>query len=101
MLPLLGGESIMRGYYQGRYRGAVFGAMQAEYRLTLWNWLGAAFFGGAGRVTANSNEKNILHPTYGGGLRIRIDKKENVNLRFDYAKGDYSDGFYVSFGEAF
>lgn len=101
MLPLLGSESIMRGYYQGRYRGAVYGALQAEYRLTIWNWIGAAFFGGAGRVSGNTDEKNILHPTYGGGIRIRIDKKENVNLRFDYAKGDFSEGLYVSFGEAF
>ncbi len=101
MLPLLGSESSMRGYYQGRYRGVALGAMQAEYRLKVWNYIGVAFFGGAGKVTPNADERNVLHPTYGGGLRIRIDKKENVNLRFDYAKGDHSDGFYVSFGEAF
>jgi len=101
MLPLLGSESIMRGYYQGRYRAEAFGALQAEYRLNIWNWIGAAFFGGAGKVSANPDEQNVIHPTYGAGLRIRIDKKENVNLRFDYAKGDYSDGFYISFGESF
>lgn len=101
MLPLLGSESIMRGYYQGRYRAESFGALQAEYRLNIWNWIGAAFFGGAGKVAANPDEQNIIHPTYGAGLRIRIDKNENVNLRFDYARGDFSEGFYISFGEAF
>lgn len=101
MLPMLGSESIMRGYYQGRYRSDAFYAVQGEYRLTVWRWLGGAIFGGAGKVTEVNENGFVLHPTYGAGLRIRIDKKENVNLRFDYARGDYSDGFYVSFGEAF
>ena len=94
----------MRGYYQGRYRDNRFGAAQGEYRLTIWKWIGATAFGGIGRVAGNmpdSESESILHPTYGAGLRIRIDKKENVNLRFDYARGDHSDGFYVAFGEAF
>jgi len=101
MYPLLGGENIMRGYYQGRYRDYGLAAVQGEYRVTLWRWLGAAAFGGAGRVFENDDQSRLWHPTYGGGLRIRIDKKENVNLRFDYARGDHSDGFYISFGEAF
>ncbi len=101
MYPMLGGESIMRGYYQGRYRSTAFYAIQTEYRLVAWKWLGGVVFGGAGKVSEVRESGFVLHPTYGAGLRIRIDKKENVNLRFDYARGDFSDGFYVSFGEAF
>jgi len=39
--------------------------------------------------------------TYGGGLRFKIDRESNVNIRFDYALGKNSSGFYIGFGEAF
>jgi outer membrane translocation and assembly module TamA len=102
LVPLLGSESIMRGYYQGRYRDKNLVAAQIEYRATVWNWIGATVFGGAGTVYEQlKNETLKFRPTYGAGLRIRMDKKDNINLRFDYAKGYKTDGFYVSFGEAF
>lgn len=34
-------------------------------------------------------------------MRFRLDAKDKINLRFDYARGNDSDGFYISFGEAF
>ena len=42
MLPLMGNENIMRGYYEGRYRDQHLAAMQGELRLRVWNWIGAA-----------------------------------------------------------
>ena len=46
MLPLLGNENIMRGYYEGRYRDQHLTAVQAEYRMKIWNWIGAVAFAG-------------------------------------------------------
>jgi hypothetical protein len=43
-----------------------------------------------------------LFYNYGAGLRFLIDRKEQVNLRFDYAIGaDGQSGFYIGFGESF
>jgi outer membrane protein assembly factor BamA len=103
MLPLLGNENIMRGYYEGRYRDQHLTAIQGEYRMKIWNWIGAVAFAGCGTVyDENAKLKSIsLLPNYGTGLRIRLDKKDNINLRFDYGMGKNAEGFYVSFGEAF
>lgn len=103
MLPLMGNENIMRGYYEGRYRDQHLAAMQGELRLRVWNWIGATAFAGTGTVFNKSTKMNTMSflPNYGLGLRIRLDKKDNVNLRFDYGMGKDADGFYVSFGEAF
>ncbi|MCX7973665.1 MAG: hypothetical protein N3B16_04105 [Candidatus Aminicenantes bacterium] len=34
--PKIGGETIMRGYYSGRYRDKYLLAFQGEYRLPWW-----------------------------------------------------------------
>lgn len=103
MLPLLGNENIMRGYYEGRYRDQHLTALQAEYRMKIWNWIGAVAFAGTGTVYDKKSRFDSLTflPNYGAGLRIRLDKKDNINLRFDYGMGNNAEGFYVSFGEAF
>ena len=103
MMPLLGSASHMRGYYRGRYRDEYYGSAQAEYRFKVWRWAGLAIFGGAGDISPTIDQfgLNGLKPTVGGGLRILVDKAENINLRLDFAYGKESSGFYVSFGEAF
>jgi outer membrane protein assembly factor BamA len=103
MLPMAGGESIMRGYYLGRYRDRHLAAAQIEYRTAVWNWVGVAAFAGYGTVYNQTStlQNHQWLPNYGAGLRLRLDKKDNVNLRFDYGFGKNTSGFYVSFGEAF
>lgn len=100
MQALMGGERIMRGYYYGRYRNEFLIATQAEYRIPLWKWFGIAGFHGHGIVFGDQGD-TFIGVSYGGGIRIRLDKKDNINLRFDYGRGNASDGFYISFGEAF
>lgn len=103
MMGLLGSDSHMRGYYQGRYRDRQYAGLQAEYRRSIYRMFGAAAFAGAGNVAYDLSDfgDSALKPFGGIGLRIRVDKTDNVNLRFDYALGKGSDGFYVVFGEAF
>jgi hypothetical protein len=101
---LIGGDKLVRGYYYGRYREKNLSSIQAEYRFNLFWRIGLATFGG---VSALYNDftpatKITSKPNIGVGLRFLVDKKENTNLRFDYAVGSNDQsGFYVSFGESF
>ncbi|GAA4381240.1 BamA/TamA family outer membrane protein [Hymenobacter koreensis] len=104
MLALLGSDADMRGYYRGRFRDRQYAAAQAELRVPLFWRVGAVAFGGAGQVARNLGGFGLhdLKPSAGVGLRFLVDKRENVNLRFDYGVGQQGNsGFYVAFGEAF
>lgn len=102
-LSQLGGATIMRGYYQGRYRDKNLLAAQAEYRLPIWWRIGATAFAGAGDVASALDEFSFstLKPSYGLGLRFMVNESEKVNIRFDYAWGKETSGFYLEITEAF
>ena len=102
-LPMMGGGSIMRGYYQGRYRDNVLLAAQAEVRWPLRGRFGVAGFAGLAQVQPRFGELNFgdLEPSYGGGLRFRFNKEEKVNLRADIGFGAGSPGIYFGLEEAF
>jgi outer membrane protein assembly factor BamA len=103
-LAYLGGSSLMRGYYEGRYRDKNAAVIQAEYRIPLFWRFGAVGFGDIGNVGPELKDINLEHfkYSYGGGLRVALNQKERLNLRLDYglAKGG-SNGFYLQLGEAF
>jgi outer membrane protein assembly factor BamA len=103
-LAQLGGDSQMRGYYQGALRDKVLLDGQVEYRFPIWNIFGGVAWLGTGQVQ-NSYENMMLnqfHISYGGGLRIRVDTKNNTNMRFDLGFGSKGiQGFYINFAEAF
>jgi len=103
-LAEFGGPRIMRGYYRGRYRDNYMTAFQAGYRMPVYGRLGFVAFGGVGKVY-NPLELNFddLHYSYGGGLRVNINKREKLNLRLDYARGDphYLGYVYLGFAESF
>lgn len=101
---LLGGDKKVRGVYFGRFRDKNLSTLQAEARFKVVWRLGAAVFGGISKLYPEFNmlSFNNIKPNYGAGIRFLIDRKQNINLRFDYAlAGDGQDGFYVSFGESF
>lgn len=101
MLPLLGSDERMRGYYQGRYRDKNVLSTQLEYRRQLtWRhgivaWVGA---GTMGPSVDSLNDGRWL-PTAGVGYRFEF--KPRVNIRLDYGIGKGSSGFYFQVGEAF
>lgn len=103
LMGLLGSDSHMRGYYQGRYRDDHYMSAQAEARVRINNWLGFTLFTGAGDVfsSANAVSINTIKYSVGGGIRVLADKTDRINLRLDYAVGRGTSGFYVAFGEAF
>ena len=103
MLSELGGARFLRGYYRGRFRDKNMIVLQQEFRMPVYKMLGIALFGGIGKVAKTIPElkTNEWHYDYGMGLRIRLNKKENTNIRIDYGLTKDSQGIYVVFAEAF
>ena len=106
LLSLMGGESLMRGYYVGRYRDKHLLAGQVEYRMLPFSfakrWGGSLFFA-AGEVFNSDNNfqfKNLL-PTGGVGLRFLLFPEKDIYTRIDYALTKEGSGFYFFIGEAF
>ena len=103
-LPEMGGDSQMRGYYEGGLRDNVLVDAQVELRLHIWNIFGVVGWFGVGQVQSSYSQVAMdqFHLSYGPGLRIMVDSKHKTNLRFDFGFGPNGiQGFYVNFGEAF
>ncbi|MGY3053969.1 outer membrane protein assembly factor BamA [Pedobacter sp. UYEF25] len=108
LLPQLGSDEIMRGYYSGRYRDKNLLAMQAELRYRYNNRFGAVIFAGAGTVWGISEfSLNTFKPNLGGGVRYFFDPAKGLSIRADYGIGEKrpnekrQNGLYLSLGEAF
>ncbi len=102
-LALIGGESLLRGYYRGRYRDKDILAVQAEYRVKVWKRIGVAGFAGLADVFPRLSDIRLDHLKYsvGTGVRYMINKREGTNLRMDMAWGKGSFGLYFTAQEAF
>lgn len=107
-LALMGGESIMRGYYYGRYRDNHQLATQIEYRflpipLGFTDRIGLAVFAGAGSVFNDINTLNTSDFVFSGGagLRFLLFPKKDIWTRLDCAITSEGTGFYLFIGESF
>ena len=103
-LAQLGGEDKMRGYYKGALRDKILFDAQIEYRMPVWNIFGITTWIGTGRVADQYKNLSLdgFRLSFGGGIRVRVDTKNNTNLRFDMGFGPGGvSGFYFNFAEAF
>jgi len=107
-LALMGGESIMRGYYYGRYRDRNQLAAQIEYRFlplpfNFTDRIGMAIFAGAGSVFNQEENLNISDFVFSGGagLRFLLFPKKDIWTRLDFAVTEEGTGFYIFIGESF
>ena len=121
LLPEMGNDLMMRGYYTGRYRDQNYLAFQAEYRyfldpkipINIWFLhmqpkFALAAFGGSGAVFNNHDiAMNHFKPSYGAGVRWFYDEQARLTIRIDYAWGEKhtgeqrQSGLYLSLAEAF
>ncbi len=107
LLPKLGNDQIMRGYYTGRYSDRNLLAAQFELKYKIIPRIGIAGFGGAGSVYSSRIDLSNFKPSYGAGVRYFFDVAKGLSLRMDYALGEKradekrQQGFYIAFGEAF
>lgn len=103
LLPALGGDVLLRGYFEGRYRDRNLLAFQGEYRLRLWWRIGAVGFLGVGQVARDVGDLGLSEfwPSGGIGLRFLLSPEEGLNLRADFGVGRGATGLYVTMAEAF
>lgn len=105
LLPLVGGDQLMRGYFQGRFRDKHLVVLQAEYRLPVFWRIGVVGFGSVGQVAPTLGELGFdrFKGSAGGGFRFLLSPQEGLNIRADFAYGFdvKSTGFYLGIGEAF
>lgn len=102
-LAMIGGQRLLRGYFEGRYRDNDMVAFQVEYRLPIWWRFSGVVFTGIGEVADRLEAFDFSSPkwTVGGGLRVILHQDERLLLRFDAGFGDGTHGVYVNVHEAF
>lgn len=103
-MSTLGGQNLLRGYFEGRYRDRSRLSFEAEYRLPVRGRFGAVLFAGAGQVAPGLGDLTLsgFHPAAGWGLRFLLDPEEGMRLRLDFGYGEAgSSGMYVTVSEAF
>jgi hypothetical protein len=103
-LGILGGNSMMRGYYAGRYKDHKFTGLQAEYRFPIKGRFGGVAFGGVGQVARDFSDFKLdqFKPALGAGLRFAVLRQDKLNLRFDVAAGSGgSVNYYIVLAESF
>lgn len=107
-LALMGGDSMMRGYYSGRFRDNNQLASQIEMRflplpLGFSERIGAVAFAGVATVFPDFSNLNLDKIVWsaGAGLRFLLFPKKDIYTRLDYALTQEGSGFYIFIGEAF
>lgn len=107
-LSQMGGESMMRGYYYGRFRDNHQIATQVECRFlpipfSFTNRIGAAAFIGTASVFNETKELSVPNVKFsaGAGLRFLLFPKKDIWTRVDYALTKEGGGFYLFIGESF
>ena len=108
LLPQMGNDEMMRGYYGGRYRDKNLLAVQTELRYRYSSRFGATVFGGTGTVWGIDDfSTKSFKPNYGAGFRYFFDPEKGISIRLDYGVGEKrqnekrQSGFYISIAEAF
>lgn len=103
LLPKLGGMTILRGLFEGRFRDNAAAAAQAELRAMPWKRFGGVLFAGVGEVASNWSEFKAEHIKWTGGvgLRISLDPKEKINMRLDVGVSGLGIAPMLMINEAF
>ena len=97
------GQTDIRGYSQGKYRGNYLLAFQGEYRWNFHQRMSAVGFAGIATVFESINEQFDGEPLpgFGAGFRYNIVPEYHMNAGMDIAVGKDDWGIYFRIGEAF
>jgi outer membrane protein assembly factor BamA len=101
MMPMLGNNETMRGYYEGRYIDKSMVDATVELRQHIYRRHSAVGWVGVGEVFSNTSHLTLdkLLPNYGVGYRWEF--KQRVNVRLDVGFGRRQTGVIFSVNEAF
>ena len=101
--PQLGGQNLMRGFYQGRFRDRTYMAAQAEYRFFFMKRWALVAFAGAGEVAGSPEGLYVenVKTAGGAGLRFYVAGKQRIAFRLDagFSRDDFA--VYFNMLEAF
>ena len=102
-LPRLGGQNVLRGYTEPRFRDGAMSAVQAEVRAPLRGIVSLVLFGGTGTTAPSlgSLGDGSWRVAGGLGLRFLLDRAAGLQLRMDYAVAKGGGGLYIAAGDAF
>jgi hypothetical protein len=107
LLPQMGSDEMMRGYYGGRFRDRNYLAGQTELRYRIDRRFGIVGFVGTGEVFHSDFTLPQLKPNYGAGLRYFFDIEKGLAIRMDYGVGEKPagesriSGLYIALGQSF
>lgn len=102
-LSQFGGQNIMRGYYEGRYRDKHGFVLQTEYRQRLFGRIGLVGFLGLGEVASELDGFDLEEAriSVGLGLRYLYSSTEGINVRIAVGFSGGTPGPYITINEAF
>jgi len=97
------GQTDIRGYTQGEFRGNYIVAAQGEYRWNFAKRWGAVGFAGLATVfeAINEDDNGKILPGIGTGIRFTAFTDNHMNVGLDIAAGLRDWGIYFRIGEAF
>lgn len=102
-LLFIGGGRKGRGIINGRFRDDNLLLLQAAYRFPIFWRVRGVVFASSGRVAPTYDQlfSGTYHFNYGAGLRFLLNKKEQLQIRFDVGLGGDVIGYYLTVGDAF
>ncbi|MBI3790929.1 MAG: BamA/TamA family outer membrane protein [Gemmatimonadetes bacterium] len=102
-MPQIGGMTILRGLWDGRYRDRGMVALQTELRSAAWHRIGATAFASTGSVAASLRDLATRNFRVAGGfgLRFALTDDDRLNIRIDRGWSNGTSGTYFTLGEAF
>ncbi|MDX2443555.1 MAG: BamA/TamA family outer membrane protein [Bacteroidales bacterium] len=97
------GNTDIRGYSEGKYRGDQVLAIQGEYRWNPWKKIGFIAYLGFATVfnSINEDDNGKILPAAGTGFRYLVFPKNHMNVGMDVAVGEGDWGLYFRIGESF
>jgi len=101
MMPSLGGQNTLRGYYDYRFHDSDMQAFNAELRWSLFTHLDAAAFADAGKVASSVRALDFknLRTSYGFGFRVH--NAAATLVRLDVGHSGEGWHMFVKLSDAF
>jgi hypothetical protein len=101
MMPMLGDNETMRGYYEGHYIDKNLVDVTVEWRQHIYKRHSAVCWIGTGEVFSNTDCFSFDKLLPNAGVGYRWEFKKRVNVRLDLGFGRKQTGVIFSVNEAF
>jgi len=95
LLPSLGGQNTLRGYYDYRFHDRNMQSFNAESRWALFAHVDAAVFVDAGKVAPRAGDLDFTHLKKSYGVGLRVHNAASTLARLDVGHG--AEGWRVFF----